>query len=316
MDNKSFTERLKNLPIPIVATMLGAATLSNIYQSLGYGWIRHLTMWATTLVLLAYFLKIILHFDVVKKEYSNTVPASLYAGVTMVTMILCSYYITWAPVACKYILIAAVCVHAVHILVFLIRNVFRGVNLDTFVPSWFVTFNGIMVSTVVGSAVLPPLMAKCVLFWGLGIYTVTIPFMVWRLATREVKAPVYHTQAIVLAPCSLCLASYLNLAKEPNQILVTVLYICVLLSLLFILVKIPSFFAVPFTPGFAGLTFPMAIGIVASNKMAGYLANAGMEGVSGIVKQIAGIQIYVTTAIIGMVLLNFFKMLTAKKAQA
>ena len=123
MENKSFTERLKNLPIPLVATMLGAATLSNVYQSLGYDWIRHLTMWATTLVLLCYFAKIILHFDTVKKVYSNTVPASLYAGLTMVTMILCSYYITWAPVF-RYILIAAVAVHAVHILVFLIRNVF------------------------------------------------------------------------------------------------------------------------------------------------------------------------------------------------
>ena len=38
-------ERLKNMPIPVVATMLGAATLSNIYQGLGYDWIRHLTMW-------------------------------------------------------------------------------------------------------------------------------------------------------------------------------------------------------------------------------------------------------------------------------
>ena len=37
-------ERLKNMPIPVVATMLGAATLSNIYQGLGYDWIRHVTM--------------------------------------------------------------------------------------------------------------------------------------------------------------------------------------------------------------------------------------------------------------------------------
>ena len=46
-------ERLKNMPIPVVATMLGAATLSNIYQGLGYDWIRHLTMWAATAVLRA-----------------------------------------------------------------------------------------------------------------------------------------------------------------------------------------------------------------------------------------------------------------------
>ena len=44
----------------------------------------------------------------------------------MVTMILCSYYKVWFPTACKWIFITAVCVHAVHILIFLCRNVFKG----------------------------------------------------------------------------------------------------------------------------------------------------------------------------------------------
>ena len=190
------------------------------------------------------------------------------------------------------------------------------VKLDTFVPSWFVTFNGIMVSTVVGAAMLPPFMAKAVLVWGLCIYTITIPFMVWRLATREVKPAFCHTQAIVLAPCSLCLASYLNLAQEPSMALVGILFFCVLASLAFIIIKLPVFFAVPFAPGFAGLTFPMAIGIVASNKAAAFFTGAGQENLGYVVKQIAGVQIYLTTAIIGMVLFGFLKMLfgTGKKA--
>lgn len=302
-------ERLKNMPVPVVATMLGAATLSNIYQGLGYGWVRHLTMWATTAVLLFYIGKIILYPSIVREEYKNTVPASLYAGLTMVTMILCSYYKEWIPGPARVVLVAAVCIHAVHILVFLFRNVFHGVNLDTFVPSWFVTFNGIMVSTVVGFAMLPPFMAKAVLFWGLGIYTVTIPFMVWRLVTREVKPGMLHTQAIVLAPCSLCIASYLNLAAEPSIAVVGILYFCVLASLIFIVLKLPVFFSVPFAPGFAGLTFPMAIGIVASNKAAAYFTGAGQEILGSFITQVAGIQIYLTTAIIGMVLFGFLKLL-------
>lgn len=302
-------ERLKNMPVPVVATMLGAATLSNVYQGLGYGWVRHLTMWATTAVLLFYIGKIILYPSIVREEYKNTVPASLYAGLTMVTMILCSYYKEWIPGPARVVLVAAVCIHAVHILVFLFRNVFHGVNLDTFVPSWFVTFNGIMVSTVVGFAMLPPFMTKAVLFWGLGIYTVTIPFMVWRLVTREVKPGMLHTQAIVLAPCSLCIASYLNLAAEPSMAVVGILYFCVLASLIFIVLKFPVFFSVPFAPGFAGLTFPMAIGIVASNKAAAYFTGAGQEILGSFITQVAGIQIYLTTAIIGMVLFGFLKLL-------
>ena len=59
-------ERLKNMPVPVVATMLGAATLSNVYQSLGFDWVRHLSMWASTLVLLFYIAKIIIHPSAVK----------------------------------------------------------------------------------------------------------------------------------------------------------------------------------------------------------------------------------------------------------
>lgn len=306
-------ERLKNMPIAIVPTMLGAATLSNVYQSLGYDWVRHLTMWVSTIVLICYIGKILLYPTIANGEYKNTVPASLYAGITMVTMILSSYYAAWYPTAAKYVLIAAVCIHAVHIVIFLSRNVARGVNLDTFVPSWFVTCNGIMVSTVAGAAMLPPAMATAVLYWGLGIYTVIIPFMVWRLATREVKPAFLHTQAIVLAPCSLCLVSYLNLVTAPNLLVVGILTFCVMASLLFIIVKLPEFYSVAFNPGFAGLTFPMAIGVVATNKASACFAGAGQELAGSVLKQIAGFQIYLTTAIIGMVLFGFWKLLVGRK---
>lgn len=301
--------RLKNMPIPVVATLLGAATLSNSYQSLGYSFIRHITMWAATLVLLFYLAKIILYPSVVRDEYKNTVPASLYAGLTMVAMILTSYYKTWFPNAARVVLIAAVCIHAVHILIFLCRNVFRGVKLDTFVPSWFVTFNGIMVSTVAGAAMLPPLMAKAVLIWGIFIYVATIPFMVWRLAKRELKPGVWHTQPIVLAPCSLCLVTYMNVIAHPNMVVMALFYLCVLASLIFIIIRLPSFFTVPFYPGFAGLTFPMAIGITASAKAAAFFTASGQTTLGMIIKQVEGIQIYLTTAIIGLVLFGFLKML-------
>ena len=49
----------------------------------------------------------------------------------------------------------------------------------------------------------------------------------------------------------------------------------------------------------------MAIGIVASNKMAGFLTAQGKEGIAAMVTQLAGIQTYITTFIIGYVLINF-----------
>ena len=309
-------DRLERMPVPVLPTFVGALTLSNVLSGMGYTWIRHGTMWAATIILLLYIIKIVKFPQVCLKEYQTVVPCSLYAAFTMITMILGSYYFDYIPALGKGMWAAAICIHAVHILIFTYRNVIAKRDINTFVPSWFVTYNGIMVSCVVGGAMNAAGVLKYIVYYGIIIYFIIVPIMIWRLLKVEVKAPVYHTMAVLLAPCSLCVVSYLNVIPNPNAGLLYVLYGCVLASLLFIIVKLPKFFSFPFTPGFAGMTFPMAIGIVASTKMAGFLTGAGQEALAGVVKQISGIQIYLTTMIIGYVLLNFVIMaLRVKKPQ-
>ena len=300
--------RLEKMPVPVLPTFVGALTLSNVLSGMGYPWVRHLTMWVATIILLLYIVKIVKFPSVCKKEYENVVPCSLYAAFTMMLMILGSYYFDYVPALGKGIWAAATVIHAVHILIFTYRNVIKKRDINTFVPSWFVTYNGIMVSCVVGGAMNAAGVLKYIVYYGIIIYFIIIPIMVWRLKTVEVKDPVYHTMAVVLAPCSLCVVSYLNVIPNPNQILLYVLYVCVLASLTFIIVKLPKFFAYSFTPGFAGLTFPMAIGIVASTKMTGYLNGIGNEAFAKVVTQISGFQIYLTCMLVGYVLVNFVTM--------
>lgn len=308
MKNNLIFRKIENLPIPIIPTMVGAATLSNIYSSLGYTWVRHLTMWIATGILIAYLVKILAFYPTCKKEYSNTVPASLYAGITMITMILGGYYFDYNNSFGKMLWFIGVLLHTVHIIIFTYRNVIKGVNKDTFVPSWFVTYNGLMVSTVVGSVMKEPLISKIVLYYGIIVLLVILPFMIIRLKTIHLKEAFFHTQAILLAPSSLCVVSYINVVEEPNKILLYLLYILVFSTLLFVVYKLPKFFYYKFTPAFAGLTFPMAIGTLASIKMSGFLINDGYEMIGNIIKQISGIQIYITTGIITFVLFNFFTM--------
>ena len=300
--------RLEKMPVPVLPTFVGALTLSNVYSGMGFIWVRHMTMWAATIILLVYIVKIITYTKTCKQEYETVVPCSLYAGFTMMMMILGSYYLDYVPAFGKAIWSIAIVIHAIHILIFTYRNVIKKRDVNTFVPSWFVTYNGIMVSCVVGGAMNAAGVLKYIVYYGIAVYLVIIPIMIWRLLTVEVKAPVYHTMAVVLAPCSLCVVSYINVIPEPNAMLLYFLYGCVLVSLLFIIMKLPKFFAYPFAPGFAGMTFPMAIGIVASTKMAGYLAANGNAGLASAVTQLSGIQIYLTSMLVGYVLLNFAMM--------
>lgn len=298
-------KRLEKMPVPVLPTFVGALTLSNVYNGMGFSTVRHLTMWAATIILILYIVKIITYPKVCVNEYKNTVPCSLYAAFDMILMILGSYYFDYLPGFGKTLWAIGLGIHVVHLLVFTYRNVIKERNINTFVPSWFVTYNGIMVSCVVGGAMNAAGILKYVVYYGIIIYFILIPIMIWRLIKVEIKDSVYHTMAVVLAPCSLCVVSYLNVIKEPKAAMVYLLYACVLASLVFVVVKLPKFFAYSFVPGFAGLTFPMAIGIVASQKMAGYLTVIGNESLAKTVAQISGIQIYLTTMIIGYVLVNF-----------
>ena len=280
MKNNSFIDKFKNIPVPLLPTMVGAATLSNVYLTLGYTWIRHITMILSAIILIAYIIKIVTNFNVFKNEYSNTVPASLYAGFTMITMILGSYVFDFSPTIGKAMWFVGLILHSIHIIIFTYRNVIKGVNIDTFLPSWFVTYNGIMVSTVVGGVMNEPTIGKIVVYYGIAVLIIIMPFMLYRLATTDIKDAVHHTQAILLAPSSLCLVSYLNFIKEPNKFVVYALYALVFCTLLFIIVKLPKFFSFDFHPGFAGMTFPMAIGTVASIKMSGFLKGQGYDVLS------------------------------------
>ena len=312
MKNNSFVDKFKNIPVPLLPTMVGAATLSNVYLTLGYTWIRHITMMLSAIILIAYIIKIVTNFNVVKNEYSNTVPASLYAGFTMITMILGSYVFDFSPTIGKAMWFVGLILHAIHIVIFTYRNVIKGVNIDTFLPSWFVTYNGIMVSTVVGGVMNEPTIGKIVVYYGIAVLIIIMPFMLYRLATTDIKDAVHHTQAILLAPSSLCLVSYLNFIKEPNKFVVYALYALVFCTLLFIIVKLPRFFSFDFHPGFAGMTFPMAIGTVASIKMSAFLKGQGYDVLSNMIKEISGIQIYLTTAIVSIVVFGILRIVIRK----
>lgn len=312
MKNHSFIDKFKNIPVPLLPTMVGAATLSNVYLTLGYTWIRHITMILSAIILIAYIIKIVTNFNVFKDEYSNTVPASLYAGFTMITMILGSYVFDFNPTIGKAMWFVGLILHAIHIVIFTYRNVIKGVNIDTFLPSWFVTYNGIMVSTVVGGVMNEPTIGKIVVYYGIAVLIIIMPFMLYRLATTDIKDAVHHTQAILLAPSSLCLVSYLNFIKEPNKFVVYALYALVFCTLLFIIVKLPRFFSFDFHPGFAGMTFPMAIGTVASIKMSAFLKGQGYDILSNMIKEVSGIQIYLTTAIVSIVVFGILRIVIRK----
>ncbi|MBQ6635681.1 MAG: TDT family transporter [Lachnospiraceae bacterium] len=311
-------ERLEKIPVPVIATMLSFLTLGNVYGGLGFVWLRWLFMAIGTVFIICYILKIALYPGTCIKEYDQTIPASLYGAFCMVLMVLGSFYYEMGFGFGRIIWFIAVAIHCIHIIVFTIKHTFGKViskkDFINMMPSWFVTYNGWMVACVTGGKMNAAPILKVITIYGCIIYLVLLPFMLWRLTNVEIKNAAYHTMAVLLAPCSLCVVSLINVYGTPNKALLMLMYFCVLASLLFIIIKLPDFFSFQFYPGFAGMTFPMAIGVVASQKMAGYLNDVAGNAVLGnAVTQLVGLQIFLTTMLVGYVMLMFCRMLLKKQ---
>lgn len=311
-------ERLEKIPVPAVATFLSFLTLGNVYGGLGFVWLRYLIMTCGTVFIICYILKIALYPRTCLNEYDQTIPASLYGAFCMVLMVLGSFYYEIGLGFGRIIWFIAVAIHFIHIIVFTVKhafgNVFSKKNFIPMMPSWFVTYNGWMVACVTGGKMGAGPILKVITIYGCIIYLVLVPIMIWRLLKVEIKDAAYHTMAVLLAPCSLCVVSLINVYGTPNSALLWLMYFCVLASLLFILIKLPDFFSFQFYPGFAGMTFPMAIGVVASQKMAGYLNDvAGNASLGNAVTQLVGLQLFVTSMLVGYVMLMFLRMFLRKQ---
>ncbi|MCL1992250.1 MAG: transporter [Spirochaetes bacterium] len=305
--SKFFT-KLSGMPIAAVAATMGAMTLSNAWNGLGFVAVRDITIGLGILVGVMYLCRIIIHPKAFKADYEKTVPCSLHGAGCMMFMIYGVWLTQWFDFG-RFIFLAAFWIHVCHILVFTYRNVLRGIKAETFVPSWFVTYNGIMVCTVVGAHILGPELSRIVVFYGLTVYPILIISLVIRLLRVPLPPPLLHTTGVALAPVSLSLASFINVfGADANIGVITAFYIALLITVTIIVANMGKYFAVPFNPGFSGLTFPMAIGAVASLNLSVWFANNGFEQWSEIVRQIGGIQLFLTTIIIGVVLFNLLRM--------
>lgn len=313
--------KLKGLPIGFVGTCLGLATLSNVYNLLGYSWVRHLCMWLAGLAAVLGVLKVIFFFDKVKEEYKNGVLAAMYTTITMCMMLFGSYIAGYNLPLGKAIFLAGMSIHMVMILCYTIYHIFMNFKSDFLLPAYFVTYNGLLVSTVAGINMLPPTLAMGITFYGIGVYILILIFLIPRIIKKPIPDNFVQTKTVLLAPCSLCFVSYLNFNNVEalkglfNTNAALLLYICVLLSLLYILMNTFKFFQGGFTPLFGALTFPMAIG-----TLAGFRAGVFFSGIEAyktlgtLAVNITGFQLLISSTYMCLVFFNFIKMyLNSKK---
>lgn len=302
-------EKIVNLPVPILPVLTGVLTLSNVYSGLGFVWVRHFLMGLVGVIWLAYLAKIVIAPGKCLEEYNQVIPCSLYGGFTMTLMILSSYIAEYVFGVGQALWLIATIGHIIHIVIFTVKYFSKHISLPTFVPSWFVTYNGVAVAVVVGKNMGFAALQNGIMIYCCAIYLVLIPLMIRRLATKPIPHPLYHTQAVVIAPVSLSIVTYLARTQTPQPVFVGFLAILLAASLLFYVWRLPYFFAFNFLPSFAGITFPMSIGVVATGRLATFWEKAGHVGLSQLATQIQGFQLFLTTVAVGYVFIRLLMLI-------
>jgi len=311
---KNLIKKAKNLPVPVIAAFVGLVTVANAWNMMfGMAWLRHISFWVSMGVWLAAFTHIVFHFKKFKENYfGNVIFRALYAAFTMLTFAIAAYLLPYTSGVMRdvlrYIWLIALITQMLHNIWFIIDNVFRKPCWDTTVPAWFVSFNGILVSVVVGGQMGFPRVQEFMAYYGIAIYLITIPFMIYRINTKPYKEAMLHTKCVVIAPVALTTIAILNAVPNPPAWLVFPFWFGVLISVSYFIYLSPKYFAKPFVPGWAGLTFPNAAGVVASFRFSQWTYANGFEAWSGPARQIAGIQLWFTTTVCVLVAFKFLQM--------
>src|SRR5699024_5325317 len=162
--------KIKKIPVPVLPTMVGAMTLSNVLSGLGFIWIRPIMMVLATVVWCLYLAKMILHPEDVKKDYEHVVSSSLFPAFFMMMMLLGSFYVDYSYFLGKALWSIGIGLHFIHILIFTYRYVIKERSWDNLYPSWFVTYTGILVASVVGAPMNEPTLTQGLAYYGVIIY--------------------------------------------------------------------------------------------------------------------------------------------------
>lgn len=301
-------KRIQYIPVPAVPTMLALCTLSNVMGGLGFIAFRWTSMLIGTVFLCIYILKMVLYPKTVAKEYKPMVPSSLIAGFTMCWMVIGSFYYEMGYGFGKVIWVAAVFIHLAHLAVFITRFLILHRSWENTMPCWFVTLNGIMVSCVTGGAMNFRWLLLPITYYGIAIYLGCLPFMVYRLLKKPIPKGTFHTTAILLAPVSLCIVSMINVLDQVPMLLMYLMIVLYFATIIMIIALVPKYFSYKFYPGYAGLTFPLAIGCVAAGKLSG-LFRESAPAFSAVMTQVQGFLIFFTAVFTGYALIKFTAML-------
>lgn len=306
---KSVHRKIGKVPTPMAGLALGIASIFWCWENFGsfHGNAQLIGAIIGGALLCMVAFKFILHPQLLLDDLAHPVVGSVAPTFAMGTMVVSATVDHYSPAIGSALWIGAVVLHLIFLAVFTVHRA-RDFSLHHMVPSWFVPPIGIIVAAV--SVPNNPVLREVAQYlqnFGMLCYAVMLPMMLYRfIFTHNVPDGSKPTIAIMAAPASLSLAGYLTVMSNPSPVIVALLFGIAVLMTFLIYLAFFHLLRLPFSPGYAAFTFPMAIGATALFKLTNLMRHWNIDPYYvNQVHQLANLELIVASIIIGYVAVRY-----------
>lgn len=252
---------LKKIPLPMAGLTLGAAALGNLLKPYGDPLRLIFGAFAAIFIILI-LLKVALNPNSFKDAINKAPVAGVLATIPMTITILSSYAPLFSKPFGQVLWWVGLILHTLLIVAFSFKYVF-DFKIENVFPTWFVLFVGIVCNTVTAPIYELQNIGQIAFWFGLIVYLILLPLVIYRVIRRAVPTPALPTMAIFAAPASLLLAGYHSAFSDKNQMIVLLLSALSIGLFVFVLTQMPKLLKLPFSPGYSAFTFPFVITAIA-----------------------------------------------------
>lgn len=298
--NTQNKEKIAEIPIALGAVALGFMSISTALVEFDISWVRHVAVIYSVICIALLLMKSVMHPQKVANEIKNPLLGSIYPTIFMTLMVISVYIAQYSQVSAQVLWVFALVSHFLLSLIFFTER-FKNFKIVDIIPSWFVPTVGIGVAAVTSKPIGLPSIANIVFYYTVALFIVVGPIIIYRVFFMEkLEGPKKATLMIMAAPANICLASYIAISNEPNKAFITVLAILSYASTIGVFILIPKLIKGKVLPVLAPLTFPLAIGVIASQRYVKYLGKIESP-LQALFNSLVYVQVIVSVLVIGYV---------------
>lgn len=298
---------LKKVPIPMAGLALGLAALGNLLQGFSSD-IRLLCGAVSAILWTLVMIKIALFPEMIRKDLSNPIVASVSGTVFMTAMQLAVYA---KPIFGEYAVLiwfAAISGHAA-LIVWFSWTYMRHLKLSNVYPTFFIAYVGIVVASVTAPQFGMEWLGMMIFRFGFAVYMLLLVLVSARYILRTVPLAARPLFCIYTAPMSLCLTGYLSVANPTSPVIPITMGILAQVLYALVLIRLPKLLRLPFFPSFAAFTFPFVITATGLKTLLAWLEGAGYA-VPAILHLLVIAETLVAIGLVGYTLIRYLRHLS------